>query len=131
MRKDLLPRLQKYEQYQKAAWGPEQFQQDRSRGNVYADERRSHAKWPTETGIQCANRDRKTNLFLNLQYTSKTDRHPLFRAASGKKAQQILGKWPKTVIADAGYGSEEKLRLSGKERDTGGGEVRQLPQGKD
>ncbi|MFD1910554.1 transposase [Paenibacillus rhizoplanae] len=24
-----------------------------------------------------------------------------------KKAQQILGKWPKTVIADAGYGSEE------------------------
>ncbi|WP_339310892.1 transposase [Paenibacillus sp. FSL M7-0896] len=24
-----------------------------------------------------------------------------------EKAQQILGKWPKTVIADAGYGSEE------------------------
>ncbi|MFD2882001.1 transposase [Paenibacillus rhizoplanae] len=49
----------------------------------------------------------KNQFILNLQYTSKTDRHPLFRAASGKKAQQILGKWPKTVIADAGYGSEE------------------------
>ncbi|MFD2881970.1 hypothetical protein ACFTAO_49010 [Paenibacillus rhizoplanae] len=69
-------------------------------------------------------------IYFNLQYTSKTDRHPLFRAASGKKAQQILGKWPKTVIADAGYGSEENYAYLEKERDTGGGEVRQLPQGK-
>ncbi|MEK3716381.1 transposase [Paenibacillus sp. FSL R7-0333] len=56
--------------------------------------------------MQCANRDRKP-IYFNLSIHQRpTDTRCL--EPHLEKVQQILGKWPKTVITDAGYGSEEK-----------------------
>ncbi len=50
LRKDLLPRLLKYEQYQRLLGGQEQLQQDGLGCNLHADEGRPHAKRPAQTG---------------------------------------------------------------------------------
>ncbi|MFD1904236.1 transposase [Paenibacillus rhizoplanae] len=129
MRKDLLPRLQKYEQYQKLLGDRNSFSKTDPEATFMRMKEDHMRNGQLKPGYNVQIGTEKP-IYFNLQYTSKTNRHPLFRAASGKKAQQILGKWPKTVIADAGYGSEENYAYLEKERDTGGGEVQQLPQGK-
>ena len=49
--------------------------------------------------------ERKTNSF-RLQSPPTSNGYPLFKAAL-EKVKADLGKLPKTIIADAGYGSEE------------------------
>ncbi|MFD1906644.1 transposase [Paenibacillus rhizoplanae] len=106
MRKDLLPRLQKYEQYQKLLGDRNSFSKTDPEATFMRmkEDHMRNGQLKPGYNVQIGT---ENQFIFNLQYTSKTNRHPLFRAASGKKAQQILGKWPKTVIADAGYGSEE------------------------
>ncbi|MBT2292527.1 transposase [Paenibacillus albidus] len=70
-----------------------------------ADEGRPLAKWSAQTRIQCTYRDQKP-VYFDLQSTPKTYRYPLFQPHI-ERTRQILGKLPQTVIADAGYGSEE------------------------
>ncbi|QUL58043.1 IS1182 family transposase [Paenibacillus tritici] len=105
LRKDLLPRLQKYEQYQKLL-----------------GDRNSFSKTDPEATFMRMKEDHMRNGQLKPGYNVQIGTENQFILTYSihqrptdtrclephlEKAQQILGKWPKTVIADAGYGSEE------------------------
>ncbi|MFE6079020.1 transposase [Paenibacillus sp. NPDC057886] len=66
---------------------------------------RPHEKWSAQTRIQCTDRNRKP-IHLGVQRTPRQGGYPCFQPHM-EKARQMLGNPPQTVIADAGYGSEE------------------------
>ncbi|ULO04826.1 IS1182 family transposase [Paenibacillus sp. 19GGS1-52] len=105
LRKDWLPRLLKYEQYQKLL-----------------GDRNSFSKTDPEATFMRMKEDHMRNGQLKPGYNVQIGTENQFILAYSlhqrptdtrclephmEKAQQILGKRPKTVIADAGYGSEE------------------------
>ncbi|MEK5464090.1 IS1182 family transposase [Paenibacillus sp. FSL R7-0210] len=105
LRKDLLPRLQKYEQYQKLL-----------------GDRNSFSKTDPEATFMRMKEDHMQNGQLKPGYNLQIGTENQFiltyslhqRPGDTRclephlaKTKQFLGKLPKTVIADAGYGSEE------------------------
>ncbi|MEK5026585.1 MULTISPECIES: IS1182 family transposase [Paenibacillus] len=105
LRKDWLPRLLKYEQYQKLL-----------------GDRNSFSKTDPDATFMRMKEDHMRNGQLKPGYNVQIGTENQFILAYSlhqrptdtrclephmEKAQQILGKLPKTVIADAGYGSEE------------------------
>jgi hypothetical protein len=105
LRKHLLPRLLKYEQYQKLL-----------------GDRNSFSKTDPDATFMRMKEDHMLNGQLKPGYNVQIGTENQFILAYSlhqrptdtrclephmEKAQQILGQLPKTVIADAGYGSEE------------------------
>ena len=113
LRKDLLPRLLKYEQYQKLLGDRNSFSKtdpDATFMRMKEDHMRNGQLKPgynVQIGTE--------NQFI-LAYSlhpNPTDTRCL--QPHMEKARQMLGKLPQTVIADAGYGSEENYAYLEKE----------------
>ena len=113
LRKDLLPRLQKYEQYPSLLGGRNSFSKtdpDATFMRMKEDHMRNGQLKPgynVQIGTE--------NQFI-LAYSlhpRPTDTRCL--EPHMEKVRQILGKLPRTVIADAGYGSEENYAYLEKE----------------
>ncbi|WP_379141789.1 IS1182 family transposase [Paenibacillus sp. sgz500992] len=113
LRKDLLPRLLKYEQYQ-----------------TLLGDRNSFSKTDPDATFMRMKEDHMRNGQLKPGYNVQIGTENQFILAYSlhprptdtrclqphlEKARQILGKLPQTVIADAGYGSEENYAYLEKE----------------
>jgi transposase len=114
LRKDLLPRLLKYEQYQ-----------------TLLGERNSFSKTDPDATFMRMKEDHMRNGQLKPGYNVQIGTENQFILAYSlhhrptdtrclqphlEKAKQIFGKFPQTVIADAGYGSEENYAYLEKEK---------------
>ena len=73
--------------------------------HLHAQERRPYEKRSAQARIQRANGDRES-VYLVLYHSSTTDRYTLLYPTYGEASLQFITD-AKTVIADAGYGSEE------------------------
>lgn len=114
LRKDLLPRLLKYEQYQRLL-----------------GDRNSFSKTDPDATFMRMKEDHMRNGQLKTGYNVQIGTENQFILAYSlhprptgtrcllphmEKARQILGELPRTVIADAGYGSEENYAYLEKEK---------------
>ncbi|WP_028589927.1 IS1182 family transposase [Paenibacillus massiliensis] len=105
LRKDLLPRLLKYEQYQKLLGDRNSFSKTDSDATFMRMKEDHMRNGQLKPGYNVQIGTENQFILAYSLHQRATDTRCL--QPHMEKARQILGKLPKTVIADAGYGSEE------------------------
>ncbi|MRN55587.1 transposase, partial [Paenibacillus monticola] len=114
LRKDLLPRLRKYEQYQKTLGSRNSFSKTDSDATFMRmkEDHMRNGQLKPGYNVQIGTENQFILAYsLHQRPTDTRCLEPHF-----KKVKQMLGKLPKTLIADAGYGSEENYAYLEKEQ---------------
>ena len=105
LRKDLLPRLLKYEQYQRLLGDRNSFSKTDSDATFMRMKEDHMRNGQLKPGYNVQIGTENQFILAYSLHQRPTDTRCL--QPHMEKTRQILGKLPKTVIADAGYGSEE------------------------
>ncbi|MNB90303.1 Transposase DDE domain protein [compost metagenome] len=114
LRKDLLPRLLKYEQYQRLLGDRNSFSKTDPDATFMRMKEDHMRNGQLKAGYNVQIGTENQYILAYSLHPRPTDTRCL--QPHMEKARQILGELPRTVIADAGYGSEENYAYLEKEK---------------